>query len=184
MFQLGRPPCENPLHSPGPNIVPMSRGARGAGVETALSGLWDGRDGSHPSTTENHWFGSRKQMTPSYFVGISKESKVSVVDFPKKRNPLRGSQWWMADRQGYFSHLPSGIILQVLLFGGLPLKKCISHTWEPEIMISILCFFRVETCWKPPSNAGSDSTGRRHTQDGLVRSSEVKGNHLQQIQGL
>ena len=84
MFQLGRPPCENPLHSPGPNIVPMSRGARGAGVETALSGLWDGRDGSHPSTTENHWFGSRKQMTPSYFVGISKESKVSVVDFPKK----------------------------------------------------------------------------------------------------
>ena len=48
-------------------------------------------------------------------------------------------------------------------------------------MISILCFFRVETCWKPPSNAGSDSTGRRHTQDGLVRSSEVKGNHLQQI---
>ena len=140
MFQLGRPPCENPLHSPGPNIVPMSRGARGAGVETALSGLWDGRDGSHPSTTENHWFGSRKQMTPSYFVGISKESKVSVVDFPKKTNPLRGSQWWMADRQGYFSHLPSGIILQVLLFGGLPFKKLLCFEWSPPWHFKTACW--------------------------------------------
>ena len=69
MFQLGRPPCENPLPSPGPNIVPMSRGARGAGVETALSGLWDGRDGGHPSTTENHWFGSGKKNDTLIFCG-------------------------------------------------------------------------------------------------------------------
>lgn len=32
---------------------------------------------------------------------ISWEYPRFPVDFPKKRNPLRGSQWWMADRQGF-----------------------------------------------------------------------------------